>query len=49
MTEADWLAATDPAAGSAPSNEGPVASGLVQMKRDPSLTSRIARVMDSNE
>jgi hypothetical protein len=42
-------AATEPAAGSAPSKDGPVASGLVQMKRAPSLTSRMARVMASNE
>jgi hypothetical protein len=34
-------------AGSAPSGDGPVTSGLVAMKRAPASTSRIARVMRS--
>ena len=37
-------AATEPVAGSGPSGLGPVASGLVAMKRAPSATSRIARI-----
>jgi hypothetical protein len=40
-------AATAPHAGRAPSLEGPVASGLVQMKRAPSLMRRIACVIAS--
>ncbi len=40
-------AATEPQAGSAPSLDGPVASGLVQMNRAPSLISRIAVVIAS--
>jgi hypothetical protein len=43
------IAATDPVAGSGPSGEGPVTSGLVAMKRAPLPTSRIARVIASNE
>ena len=42
-------AATDPVAGSGPWAEGPVGSGLVAMKRAPSSTSRMARVMASKE
>jgi hypothetical protein len=42
-------AATDPVAGSAPSGDGPVGSGLVAMKRAPASTSRMARVSRSNE
>ena len=41
------IAATEPAAGSAPSFDGPVGSGLVQMNRAPSLISRIALVIAS--
>jgi hypothetical protein len=41
--------ATDPVAGSGPSGEGPVASGLVAMKRAPRSISRIALVIASNE
>ena len=40
-------AATEPVAGGGPSGLGPVASGLVAMKRAPSTMSRIARVMRS--
>ena len=40
-------AATAPVAGSAPSADGPVGSGLVQMNRAPSLISRIALVIAS--
>ncbi len=40
-------AATDPVAGSGPSAEGPVTSGLVAMKRAPRSTSRIACVIRS--
>lgn len=42
-------AATEPVAGSEPSGDGPVASGLVAMKRAPRSTSRIAVVIASNE
>ena len=42
-------AATEPVAGSAPSVEGPVSSGLVAMNRAPALISRIALVIASNE
>jgi hypothetical protein len=42
-------AATEPVAGSGPSAVGPVASGLVAMKRAPSPIRRIARVIRSNE
>ena len=42
-------AATEPVAGSGPSGEGPVASGLVAMKRAPSTIRRIACVIRSNE
>ncbi len=42
-------AATAPVAGSGPSAEGPVSSGLVQMKRAPALMSRTALVMASKE
>ena len=42
-------AATEPVAGSGPSGEGPVTSGLVAMKRAPPPISRIARVIASNE
>ncbi len=38
-----------PVAGSRPSVEGPVASGLVAMKRDPAPMKRIALVIASNE
>src|SRR5439155_26017753 len=38
----EMSAATEPHAGSAPSLDGPVASGLVAMKRAPELMSRIA-------
>ena len=43
------IAATDPVAGSGPSGDGPVTSGLVAMKRAPRPISRIARVIASNE
>lgn len=43
------MAATDPVAGSGPSAEGPVASGLVAMNRAPRPMSRLARVIASNE
>ncbi|CPU64936.1 Uncharacterised protein [Mycobacteroides abscessus] len=43
------IAATAPVAGSGPSCEGPVVSGLVQMNRDPPSTRRIALVIASNE
>ena len=42
-------AATAPVAGSGPSADGPVGSGLVEMKRAPDSTSRMARVIASNE
>jgi hypothetical protein len=42
-------AATAPVAGRGPSAEGPVTSGLVMMKRDPALMSRMARVIASKE
>ena len=42
-------AATEPVAGSAPSVEGPVGSGLVAMNRAPPSTSRIAFVIAVNE
>lgn len=42
-------AATEPVAGSGPSREGPVSSGLVQMKRAPALMSRTALVIASKE
>jgi hypothetical protein len=38
-------AATDPVAGSGPSFDGPVASGLVAMKRAPLTIRRMAWVM----
>ena len=38
-----------PVAGSTPSTEGPVASGLVAMKRAPAAMKRIALVIASNE
>ncbi len=41
------IAATEPAAGSAPSLDGPVASGLVQMNRAPASIRRIALVIAS--
>ncbi len=40
-------AATEPVAGSTPSVDGPVSSGLVQMKRAPALIRRIALVSAS--
>ena len=43
------IAATAPVAGSGPSGEGPVTSGLVAMNRAPLPMSRIARVIASNE
>ena len=43
------IAATEPVAGSGPSGEGPVTSGLVAMNRAPRPISRIARVIASNE
>ena len=43
------MAATAPVAGSGPSAEGPVTSGLVAMNRAPAPTSRTARVIASNE
>jgi hypothetical protein len=43
------IAATEPVAGSGPSGEGPVTSGLVAMNRAPASISRIARVIDSKE
>ena len=43
------IAATEPVAGSGPSADGPVTSGLVAMNRAPSPISRIALVIDSNE
>ena len=42
-------AATEPVAGSEPSADGPVGSGLVAMKRAPASISRIARVSCENE
>ena len=42
-------AATAPVAGSGPSGDGPVVSGLVAMNRAPPAMSRIARVIRSNE
>jgi hypothetical protein len=42
-------AATDPVAGSGPSIDGPVGSGLVAMKRAPAEIRRIASVIRSNE
>ena len=42
-------AATEPVAGSDPSGDGPVASGLVAMKRAPVSISRMARVMAVKE
>ncbi len=42
-------AATAPVAGSGPSALGPVASGLVMMKRAPRLIRRIALVIASKE
>ena len=42
-------AATDPVAGSVPWWLGPLGSGLVAMNRAPPSTSRIARVIASNE
>ena len=46
-----WVisAATDPVAGSGPSDEGPVASGLVAMNRAPRSISRMALVIASKE
>ena len=46
-----WVisAATEPVAGSEPSADGPVASGLVAMNRAPRSISRIARVIASKE
>jgi hypothetical protein len=43
------MAATEPVAGSGPSGDGPVTSGLVAMKRAPFSISRMARVIDSKE
>src|SRR5918994_1652034 len=43
------IAATDPVAGSGPSADGPVTSGLVAMNRAPARMSRTARVIASNE
>ncbi len=40
-------AATEPVAGSGPSTDGPVASGLVAMKRAPVSISRMAWVIRS--
>ena len=40
-------AATDPVAGSGPSGDGPVTSGLVAMNRAPRSTSRMAWVIRS--
>ena len=40
-------AATDPVAGSGPSGDGPVGSGLVAMNRAPPAIRRMARVMRS--
>jgi hypothetical protein len=42
-------AATAPVAGSGPSADGPVASGLVARKRDPVSMSRMAVVIASKE
>ena len=42
-------AATEPVAGSEPSGDGPVTSGLVAMKRAPFSISRMALVIASNE
>ena len=49
--EGIWTSAlaTAPVAGSEPSGDGPVASGLVAMKRAPDSIRRIARVIRSNE
>ena len=41
----EMSAATEPTAGSTPSLDGPVGSGLVQMNRAPSRISRIAVVI----
>ena len=41
-------AATEPVAGSDPSADGPVGSGLVAMKRAPASIRRIARVSCEN-
>ena len=43
------MAATEPVAGSGPSAEGPVTSGLVAMNRAPAKMSRIAFVIAVNE
>ena len=43
------IAATEPVAGSGPSSDGPVTSGLVAMNRAPFSISRIARVIASKE
>ncbi|MNW67460.1 hypothetical protein D3C74_460470 [compost metagenome] len=43
------IAATAPVAGSGPCCEGPVVSGLVQMKREPPRIRRTALVIASNE
>ena len=43
------MAATDPVAGSGPSADGPVTSGLVAMNRAPARMSRIALVIASKE
>ena len=42
-------AATEPVAGSGPSADGPVGSGLVAMNLAPAPISRIARVIAANE
>ena len=40
-------AATEPVAGTIPPSPGPIASGLVAIKRAPAVTKRMARVMRS--